>query len=734
MKMRHLTTLSDACASARRPLANEIRYLFALLLHLLTLTMTGCQPLLTLLHPTPPPPPTPIAVRPETTADAFLRAWEQADYEAMYDLLTPSAKAKVSRKDFEELYRASLAEAAVTSLRAQTRSALESDYSAQVDLAVTMQSAVLGAIEFDYQMALTFEAHRWGVVWSPELIFPGMTTNRRVNMIERTAVRGNIYDREGMGLAAKGSLVTVGIVPGRLTTENKDVILTELGRILEMPIEDIQKALTNALPHWYVPLKDITPKVSQANYETLSSLPGVELEEKVVRAYPMGSVAAHIVGYMGPIYQEDLEEWHKKGYRGDELVGQTGLEAWGELYLAGERGGLLTLIDKSGIPVDTLAERPAVPARSLYTTLRRDFQQTAEFLLAEGGKPGAIVALDPRDGAILALASYPSYDLDLFIPAISADDWAKLDANPQRPLINRALQSAYPPGSVFKIITLTAGLEKGGLTRDSRFTCHGTWTGLGAEWSKVCWLETGHGSIDVITGLTVSCDIVFYEIGLLLDGLDADILPTWARGFGLGQPSGLQELPESPGLVPDAAWKRATYSEPWVPGDSVNLAIGQGFLLTTPLQIARMVAAVANGGALLRPQIIYRIGEEIVLQRDEMDWLPISVKHLAELKEGLLGAGTLPHGTAYRSMKDLPFDVAGKTGTAETGETGPHAWFVGYAPADAPEIVIAVMIEHGGEGPTIAAPLFRKLVEVYFGLETVEIPTLAPTPTSPPQP
>jgi penicillin-binding protein 2 len=647
----------------------------------------------------------------------------------MYDLLAPSARTKVSHQDFEELYHSSLNEAAITSLRAQVRAALESDYTAQVDFSVAMQSAVLGPLEFNQQMALIFETGRWGVAWSPELIFPGLTSNRRIHLIERTAARGNIYDHDGLGLAAEGRLVTVGIVPGRLTDES--ATLAELSRILGMSIEEIKDAYADAPPHWYVPVKDVAPEVSQAHYETFVSLPGVELKEKEVRAYPAGNIAAHVVGYMGPIYRENLEGWRKKGYRGDELVGQTGLEAWGEPYLAGQRGGVLVLIDTHGALVDTLAERPATPARSIYTTLHRDFQQTCEALLAEGSKPGAIVALDPHDGAILALASYPTYDPNLFVPAISAEEWARLDTDPQRPLVNRALQSAYPPGSVFKIITLAAGLEKGGLTRDTRFTCNGTWAGLGAEWTKVCWLETGHGNIDLITGLTVSCDVVFYEIGLLLYTLDADILPTCARDFGLGQPTGLQELPESPGLVPDIAWKRTVHGEPWVPGDSVNLAIGQGFLLTTPLQIARVMAAVANGGALLRPQIIYRIGDEVILQREEMGQLPVSTEHLANIKEGLLGAGTLPHGTAYRAMQGLPFDVAGKTGTSETGETDPHAWFVGYAPADAPEIVIAVMIEHGGEGPTVAAPLFRRLVEAYFGIEPVEIPTptLTPTPT-----
>jgi penicillin-binding protein 2 len=682
-----------------------------------------------MLHPTPTPPPTPIASRPVMAAENYLRAWERADYETMYGLLAPSSKAAVSREAFEQRYRASLNEANVTSLRVQVRSALEDGYQAQMDWSATMQSGVLGAISFDYRMNLTFEANRWGVVWSPELIFPGLTANRRVHLIERIPVRGNIYDRDGLGLAAKGTLVTVGVVPGHLTQQDEPAVLVELSRILAMPIQEIRAAYADALPHWFVPVKDIIPQVSQAHYQTLSSLPGVELKEKEVRAYPAGSTAAHVVGYMGPIYAEELEAWRKKGYRGDELVGQTGLEAWSESILAGERGGQLTLIEGSGALIATLAERPATQARSIYTTLRRDLQQAAETFLANVGKPGSVVALDPRDGAILALASHPTYDPGLFVPTILPQAWAGLDADPDRPLLNRALQSAYPPGSVFKVVTLAAGLQEGGLTRDTRFTCTGTWAGLGPDWTKVCWLETGHGPTDLITGLTVSCDVVFYEIGLLLDTLDADILPAYARSFGFGQDTGLQALHESPGLVPDVAWKREALNEPWVPGDSVNLAIGQGFLLATPLQTTQMMAAVANGGTLLRPQIVQRIGDKVVLEREARGQLPLSDEHLAQIQEGLLGVGTLPHGTAYTAMAGLPLDVVGKTGTAETGETDPHAWFVGYVPADDPEIVIAVMIEHGGEGPTVAAPLFRKLVEVYFGIVPAATPTPAPAPT-----
>jgi penicillin-binding protein 2 len=278
---------------------------------------------------------------------------------------------------------------------------------------------------------------------------------------------------------------------------------------------------------------------------------------------------------------------------------------------------------------------------------------------------------------------------------------------------------------VFKIITMASGMEAAGLSADSTFGCDGTWYGLGPDLPKACWLATGHGQIPLSKALTVSCDITFYQVGLVLNDLEPGILSDYARRFGLGERTGI-EVEESPGLVPDPTWKMQSKGEGWAPGDAVNLAIGQSELLVTPLQIAMALAAVGNGGTLYRPSLV----ETIASDPKEPDWtfepaafgeIPVSAKNLAVIQRSLYRAASTPSGTAYNAFRGMGIEVAGKTGTAESGQEEPHAWFAGYVPAKSPEIAIAVILEHAGMGGEEAAPLFRKVTEAYFGL--------APDPT-----
>jgi penicillin-binding protein 2 len=274
-------------------------------------------------------------------------------------------------------------------------------------------------------------------------------------------------------------------------------------------------------------------------------------------------------------------------------------------------------------------------------------------------------------------------------------------------------------------------MEAGGLTADSSFICRGTWTGLGPEWPKVCWLRSGHGRIPLSKALTVSCDITFYQVGLLLNGLDHEVLPGYARDFGFGALTGI-EIEENPGLVPDPAWKIQEKGEGWAPGDSVNLAIGQSELLVTPLQVAAMLAAVGNGGTLYRSQVVEMIASdpaspEWAFQAVPLAQIPISAEKLAVIQDSLYKVTSAPEGTAYKAFEGLDLAVAGKTGTAESGARLPHAWFAGYVPAQDPEIAIAVVVEHVGEGGVYAAPLFRQVVEAYFSIEPT--PELTPTAT-----
>lgn len=674
---------------------------------------------------TPPstPTPTPVPGRAEEVAEAFLLAWERNDYGLMYGLLTPTSQASITQEGFTRTYQAVAAEATITGVQAQLRAALQEGEQAHVAFTVTIDTALLSSLDIENEMMLRYESGRWGVVWSPQLIFRQLTFGNLVHLTPRAPARANIYDRNGLGLAVEGKMVTVGVVPGQIKDEAS--LLAELSRVLALAPETIQAKYAGSRPDWFVPIADISVEQSQAHYATLSAIPGVAFREKTVRVY--NGIAPHAVGYLGAIPAEELSEWQALGYSGDEMVGRSGLERWGEPYLAGKHGGTLSVITPEGNLVAVLKDQPAVASRSVYSTLDREFQRKVEELL--GQRPGAAVVMDPRNGQVLAMASYPRFDPNMFVGGISNEKWQALLNDPGRPLLNRAIQGTYPPGSVFKIVTLAAALEGLGLTRQFTFNCTGWWTGLGAEWGKPCWLRSGHGIIDPVSALTASCDYSFYEMGLLLDGMDPLLLPDYARAFGLGQVTGLDGFAESPGLVPDNDWKLQTLGEGWASGDSVNLSIGQGYLLVTPLQIARLMAAVANGGTLYRPQLVLKVAaspdsSELVVEPEVMGQLPISADTLAAIQEGLAGVTTSRRGTATHVFAGFPISVAGKTGTAQVAElesdqqgTEPHSWFAAYAPVEDPQVVVVAVVEHAGEGSRTAAPLVRQILAAYFEME-----------------
>ena len=399
------------------------------------------------------------------------------------------------------------------------------------------------------------------------------------------------------------------------------------------------------------------------------------------------------------------------------------MEGWGETLLAGKRGGRLVTLTRQSRTIAQVAEAPPRPGDSIYLTIDRSLQADAENIL--GQRLGAIVVLDPNTGHVLAMASYPRFDPNQFVGNLDPTVWVALIADPANPLLARGSQGLYPPGSVFKTVTLMAAMERLGLTADTTYTCTGTWNRLGNEFVKTCWLKSGHGTISLQEGLTQSCDVVFYELGLALQNSDPQILPDVARACGLGNPTGITGVQEANGLVPDREWKLAERGESWFPGDTVNMAIGQSFLLTTPLQIANLMAAIANGGRLYRPQLILRIversGTERAMPPEVLGALPASPQTLAVMRAAL--AAVPVRGTAREAFAGVTFTVAGKTGTSETGQEKPHAWFAGYAPAEAPQVVVAVIVEHVGEGSKEAAPLCRQMMDAYFARQ-------APPPTS----
>ena len=715
------------------------------LICLLILFLTGCgadDPAQRLLESvstptprptsTPEPPPAVIPGGAEGIGLAFFRAWEIGDYLGMYSLLSPQSQALVDGRSFVSLYEQAMETATVLSLHAQPLASRQDGDQAELNARVTWKTAVVGDFSRDYQMTLVYNGGRWGVAWNEALIFPELQGGQRLQLEYRIPARANIYDVNGRALAYQGTAVTLGVIPGRI--EDEPALLAALAPIFNKTPQEIKALYAPAQPEWYWPIGDVAGDVLQQHAAAVQPHigRGLTASERLTRLYTPEGVAAQVVGYTGYIPAEQAAVYKAEGYRGDEQVGLTGIERWGESYLRGTRGGRLSIVGPTGEFIRAVQEIDPRQARSLYTTFERDFQWAVEQALAQAilshplAAAGSVVVMDVNNGHVLAMASYPTYNPAVFDP-LRTDGEAQMTSvlmDSGRPLLNRAAQSAYPTGSVFKIVTMAAGLNSGLYTPETRYTSTGSWNRLGDAFIKYDWRQGGHGTVSLQQAITVSCNSCFYDVGLNVHNQNMELLPETSRQFGLGAPTGIQGIGETPGLVPDHAWKLATYGEGWSPGDSVNMSIGQGFVQTTPLQIANIFAAIANGGTLYRPTLVQRVGAgggapEEVWPTAVNGQIPYSPEHLQALKRGLWDTTNSASGTATFQFEGLDIPVAGKTGTAETAGR-PHAWFGGYAPGSGDaEIAIVVMIEHAGEGSEVAAPIFRRVVELYYGVTPV---------------
>ncbi|MBI3003038.1 MAG: penicillin-binding protein 2, partial [candidate division NC10 bacterium] len=457
-------------------------------------------------------------------------------------------------------------------------------------------------------------------------------------------------------------------------------------------------------------------------------LPGVSLRIHPVRAYPSGTLAAHLLGYVSEVNQAQLAREEFRDFTPGEPFGQAGVERRFDAFIRGIDGGEQIEVDALG-RITRLVERMEPQAGfNLVLTIDRRLQDAAEKAFA--GKSGAVVAMDPRTGEILAWVSNPSYDPGLFTQRISAEEWEALAGDPRHPLQNRPLQGQYPPGSIFKLIVAAAALESGTITPAFTVDCPGTFS-LG-NFTFDDWKREGHGVVNLRQAIAESCNIYFYQLALKT-GIEP--IAEMAREFGLGGPLGLGFGDEARGLVPTPGWKQEVIREPWYPGNTVNTAIGQGMVLATPLQILTMVSAIANGGTLYKPWVVRRVeswqGEVVeeygpeVLRRAR-----VRPETLRVLREGMWGVVNDEKGTGQRAR--IPWvEVAGKTGTAQVvrKQAGQdrrglkdHAWFVAYAPAANPEIAVVVLAEHSGFGSAAAAPVARAVLEAAFPLVTVDVP------------
>jgi penicillin-binding protein 2 len=701
---------------------------------ILTVLAAGCSlagPRTPVASPTLPGPgvTTVSAPDPEIAVGHFLDAWKQWDYEAMYAMLSPLTQDAMTLEDFTARYEGVRTGAAVSGVDYEIVASLVNPRAAQVAYRLTLHSSVVGDVVRETTIDLTLVEGDWRVAWTETAILPELAGGNGLYLSFETLTRANIYDRNGLALAAQTDAVALWIVPGMIGNEDAEAtMLSTLGRLLGRRPDSIQALYEYALPDWRVPLGEVALEDFQAVEGTLTAVGGVGWEVYSTRYYPAGGLGPQTVGYVAQIQQDQLQDYQARGYAGDEFVGQTGLELIYEEALRGQPGGTLYLTDPAGQIVGTpLASREAEPPQALYTTIDRNLQLQAQQAIS--GFNGAIVVLQRDTGAVLAMVSSPSFDPNLFDTA--NPNWQILGdvlADPNQPLINRATgsgRSGYPLGSVFKIITMSAALQSGYYSPDSLYTCNGEFTELPGvtlyDWT-VSHDRAAHGEITLMQGLERSCNPYFWHIGLDLFNLGMPTaLPDMARGFGLGAATGL-EIGDWPGLVPDPEWKLQNTGTEWAPGDSVQLAIGQASLNVTPLQVARFTAAVGNGGTLYRPYLIDHIqgatggptyqGVPLV-----QGTLPVSPENLQTIQAAMVQVIRADQGTARRRFLGLDINIAGKTGTAESGSEYPHAWFTGYTfegRQDKPDIAVVVLVEYQGEGSEWAAPIFRRVVECYF--------------------
>lgn len=670
-------------------------------------------------------PATAIPQSADVTARTFLQAWSQNNFAGMFATLSPTTQAKVSEADFVQRYQDIVREATITKITPTLTAVAEEGSTATAQYHVRYETALLGTLEQDNAFSLVRERGQWGIIWAPRLIFKELEGGNRLKLYVSRSTRGNIYDRNGAPIGIGVKAIVVNVWPAEMQRHGTEAqVLAALEGALNLSQADIQKRYAGQNPEWKIPIQTISQDVAQQNADALS-LPGVVAEEQDARQYPLGAAAGHISGYVGQISADELDELYGQGYREGETFGRAGLEQLGERYLSGGRGGTLVALDAEGKQVAEIARRETEQSRSIFSTIDADLQQYAATLLAD--KRGSITVMDVRNGEILAMYSNPGYDPNAFVDRNRNTDRTTYLTSPQKVMLNRSAQGAYPHGSVQKIITAAAALERGGMVPGTPFLCTGTWNGIG--YPKSCWITAygkTHGNISLAHALTASCDIAFYQTGLRLHQIDANLLTDFCYAFGLGSDTGIG-IPENAGNVPDPRKQ-----ENWIPTDTVDMAIGQDTFLVSPLQVVDFVAGVANGGTLWRPNLISKVrdfvnGSEQAVAPQKRGDLPVSQNTIAVLHDSLKGVTTDKDGTATFAFDRSQVICAGKTGTAQVpGKNDPHAWFAGYAPADNPQIACVVMVENGGEGSKVSAPLFRKVIEKYF-----KIP---PTPTPGPRP
>jgi len=537
----------------------------------------------------------------------------------------------------------------------------------------------------------------------------------RIRRVRLVPPRGILYDRNGVVLVENRPVYVLCAVP--FECRKSETSMNFLSRMLNEPVEAIKKRLA-AEENPFFPVK-LRRNIDYATVvqieEGRMDLPGIEYDVETRRVYPSGLKAPHIFGYIGEISKNELKQRGAEGLSQGDLVGKKGFEKSYDRDLRGTVGYDFVEVDAHGRQMKDLVaegEQPPIRGKDFYLTLDARLQTQAESLFVD--KQGGVVMLDVRDGGVLVLCSKPDFDPEIFSGSLTPEQWQTLVDDPSKPLYDRMLQSIYPPGSTFKMVVATAALETGKCNPEARIGCSGAVSFGGRVFN--CWVAKGHGLVDLYQALQVSCNVYFYNLSLRVP---VDTWAEFARKFGFGQPTGIDLPGEEEGILPDRAYLDRVFGKNgWNNGMMLNLGIGQGDLLVTPIQMAQYAAILANRGVYYPPHLVNKIYDPQLQQFFRQDLRAkrvtgISEKTFATVLEGMYRVINAPGGTgAACRLSDVV--VAGKTGTAQNPHGDPHAWFIGFAPFESPEVAVCVLIENGGGGGHNAAPIAAALLKEYF--------------------
>ncbi|MCC6798790.1 MAG: hypothetical protein IT325_01645 [Anaerolineae bacterium] len=693
----------------------------------------------------------------ERAARTFLSRWAEGDYAAMYEQVGTKARQMFTADEFTREYENAAAQLTLDSLSAAITATSQQGTTAIIHYDVMFQTRFFGEIaDTGRTMRLVTTPEGWRVAWTRMDIFDRLTAGARLERRSNAPSRGNIYDRSGNVLVQEGARsVLMRVAQDKMASV--DDCQTLLARLLRREKAEMVRLFARYNPDTVFIAGELDEDIFQRNQAALLSVcdignEAIDTAVRTGRRY-YNELAPHLVGYVGQIRPDQLDEYTARGYAPDALVGQEGIEAAFEEELAGKLGGQLLIVSPTGELLRKIAEAPSAPGQDVYLTIDRRLQAGVQETLRQAyniaqptwapESPGAAaIVMDVKTGEILAMASYPSYEPGIFSPNAASDDPAAaigaLRNDIRRPMLNRALQGQYSPASVFKIVTMAAALDENIFTVSQPYTCDGTWSNPADVLQvRTDWKPEGHGTIDFKEALTYSCDPYFWEAGAAIHQVDPALITTHAREMGLGVPTGQTLLPEQIGSIPNPDTYRRTDGSGWQFGDTINIAIGQGDIVVTPMQMARMTAAVANNGTLWIPRFVQKVqppdgAPTLVTEPEAQTQLDYGAEVFEAIREAMCNVTLVEEGTAryifeeWYEWQGTDLVICGKTGTAQTGgeNTPPNAWFVAYAPQDDPEIAVAVIVENSCEGSEVAAPITRAIIEDYYGMPRSSWPEL----------